>query len=199
MYIDECDVFDRACYPDMATSCGLHSAPWDTDSQCSRLYSPNLDYVLVLEADGNLVLYRHDAVTGELGEATWSTGTGVGTAVSLTLQGSLWRLWAEKSGGGLERFESPDFGTEDENALGYEDRPFFLRIGGDGVLRIFNNNDQVAWTASMAPASPPPPPPPPPSGVYGSPSGGYYGYPPPPAYSSPGGVYGSPTPGVYGA
>ncbi len=54
---------------------------WDRQHTCNRLYSPSLYHVLVLQYDGNLVLYRlmfAGATTGEEGMEVQALGCSAG-------------------------------------------------------------------------------------------------------------------------
>lgn len=192
-----CSASGTLCSASMAPSCGLYYTG-DPDSQCSRLYSPSLKYVLVLQRTANLALYQHDPVTGQLGQEVWATNTNAGVAVSLTVGYGSWRIFAlavpwPKS------IYSDEYGTEYSSEGGSELWPFKMQVGDDGMVRVVNREGRVAWVSSPSQGNEPSPstdtssPPvdlddsgleempglawsPPPSPGYGPNGNGGYGY-----------------------
>ncbi len=174
--------------------------------------------MLVLEANGNLVLYKHDPVTMVQGEAVWATGISVGRAVSLTVGLGWWRIFALVADITSDRnVYSDQFGTEYKHESGGDFAPFKMRVGDDGIIRITNREGRAAWVSSPVGATDPGPstrtpgsprnwdepaadmpaavwrPPPPPTyGSYGHGRYGYGTYPPPYGFSPS-----SPTAPVY--
>lgn len=184
---------EGVCRPSMPPTCGLWSdnATVQGQHQCDRLYSPSLNYALVLHPDANLVLYKHDPVTGQLGEEVWATGDHYGTSARLTLYTDpMWVIDAINEDGEMDYFFSSNRnGIEYDNVLVQDNAPYILVVGDDGVVRMLNSDGQVAW-ASKDVSTPLVIAPPPSYGPYG-PYGPYghgsypplYGY--PPAYAPP--------------
>lgn len=146
----------RICPTAWRTCCLMHAA--DSLSSlggCMKvddagLWSPNHRYHLVVQGDGNIVLYN--GLQSIIQNAIWSTKTtGSGSANVLCMQGDGNLVVYTRSG--VAKWSSK---TVRGSALG----PYTLRLQDDGNLVIYSSTNAI-WATNTAASSPPPPSPPP--------------------------------------
>ncbi len=154
----------------MSSTCDLYanddgtSTP-DSPYLCDRIFSPSMRYALVLERDSDLAVYDYGTEAGD----SWTlvsaivTGALFGRAqehqLTLDAEGN-WYINYSALGRDVS---SSIYGISMGEYRGSDKAPFRLTLGDDGIVRLLNREDQVAWLSSLpAPPQPPPSPPSPP-------------------------------------
>lgn len=119
----------------------------------ASLLSPNHQYELIMQGDGNLVLYQ-------AGSALWSSGTAGDSGATATMQADGNLVIYD---GGVAKWNSGTNGSPGA----------VLVLQDDSNLVIYQGSTAI-WDWSSGRLSPPPPPPPPPQPSISASKGGYY-------------------------
>ncbi|KAG2491137.1 hypothetical protein HYH03_010580 [Edaphochlamys debaryana] len=117
---------------------------------CGALFSADRRYVLALQPNGELGVFRTDTPR----TTAWLAGSGgLGAPRYLRLlEDGSWELGLKPPGssGSFITFTSAAVGTSVPGAMGAARGPFSMRLGTDGVLKVVNAAGGTAWASGGA-------------------------------------------------